>query len=176
MTRLVLGEFDAPEKMVAAARALREGGRKGLDAYSPYPVHGIEEALALPRSKVPLVALIAGVSGAIGGYLLQWWTNAFDYPLNVANRPQHAWQTNIPVTFETGVLVCSLTIFFGALFYFFGLPRTYHPVFEAEEFRSAAVDAFWISAPLEEHEDHTHLEQRLRELGAQRVKTVREAR
>jgi hypothetical protein len=176
MTRLVLGEFDAPEKMVAAARALREGGRKGLDAYSPYPVHGIEEALALPRSKVPLVALIAGVSGAAGGYLLQWWTNAVDFSLNVANRPPHAWQTNIPVTFETGVLVCSLTIFFGSIFYFFGLPRTYHPVFEAEEFRTANVDAFWVSAPLEESEDPAPLEQRMRELGAKRVKLVREAR
>jgi len=90
----------------------------------------------------------------------------------VANRPPHAWPTNIPVTFESGVLVCVLTIFFGSLFYFFGLPRTYHPVFEAEEFRTASLDKFWISAPMKDGEDPRDLERILRELGARRVTQV----
>ena len=172
MKRLVLAEFAEPEPMVEAARKLRDSGREGLDAYSPYPVHGIDDALKLPRSKVPLVALIAGLSGAAGGYVLQWWTNAVDYELNVANRPPHAWPTNIPVTFESGVLVCVLTLFFGSLFYFFGLPRTYHPVFEAEEFRSASLDKFWISAEMKDGEDPRDLERTLLELGARRVTHV----
>ncbi len=176
MKRLVLAEFAEPEPMVAAARKLREAGRAGLDAYSPFPVHGIDEALQLPRSKVPLVALIAGLLGAAGGYVLQWWTNAVDYEINVANRPPHAWPTNIPVTFESGVLLCALTLFFGSLFYFFGLPRPYHPVFEAEEFRSASLDKFWISAELAEGEEPQDLERTLRELGARRVTQVREAK
>ncbi|HYZ87930.1 MAG TPA: DUF3341 domain-containing protein [Myxococcales bacterium] len=176
MSRLVLAEFVEPEKMVEAARYLREAGREGLDAYSPYPVHGIEQALKLKRSKVPLVALIAGLSGAIGGYVLQWWTNAVDYEINVANRPPHAWPTNIPVTFESGVLVCALTLFFGSLFYFFGLPRTYHPVFEAEEFRSASLDRFWVSAELREGEEPDELRRMLLELGARRVKHVEGAK
>ena len=174
MKRLVLAEFEEPEPMVAAARKLRESGREGLDAYSPYPVQGIDEALQLPRSKVPLVALIAGLSGAAGGYVLQWWTNAVDFEINVANRPPHAWPTNIPVTFESGVLVCVLTIFFGGLFYFFGLPRTYHPVFESEEFRSASLDRFWISAELRAGEERQDLERTLRELGARRITQVEE--
>jgi len=174
MKRLVLAEFAEPEPLVEAARKLRESGREGLDAYSPYPIHGIDEALKLPRSKVPLVALIAGLAGATGGYVLQWWTNAIDYEINVANRPPHAWPTNIPVTFESGVLVCVLTIFFGSLFYFFGLPRTYHPVFEAEAFRSASLDKFWISAELREGEEPGDLERALRELGAGRVTHVKE--
>ncbi|HEX9573239.1 MAG TPA: DUF3341 domain-containing protein [Myxococcales bacterium] len=172
MKRLVLAEFAEPEPMVEAARKLRDSGREGLDAYSPYPVHGIDDALKLPRSKVPLVALIAGLSGAAGGYVLQWWTNAVDYELNVANRPPHAWPTNIPVTFESGVLLCALTLFFGSLFYFFGLPRTYHPVFEAEEFRSASLDKFWISAEMKDGEDPRDLERTLLELGARRVTHV----
>jgi len=172
MKRLVLAEFAEPEPMVEAARKLRESGREGLDAYSPYPIHGIDDALKLPRSKVPLVALIAGLAGATGGYVLQWWTNAVDYEINVANRPPHAWPTNIPVTFESGVLVCVLTLFFGSLFYFFGLPRTYHPVFEAEEFRSASLDKFWISAEIKEGEDLRELERTLRDLGARRVTQV----
>jgi hypothetical protein len=175
MKRLVLAEFDTPEKMVAAASKLRTSGRSGLDAFSPYPVHGIESALGLRRSKVPIVALVAGVCGAAGGYILQWWCNAVDFPLNVANRPPHAWPTNIPVTFESGVLVCVLTIFFGSIFYFFGLPRTYHPVFEVEEFRSASLDAFWISADLSDDEDPAPLEDRMRELGARLVRTVQGA-
>ncbi|HEX9603906.1 MAG TPA: DUF3341 domain-containing protein [Myxococcales bacterium] len=172
MKLLVLAEFAEPEPMVEAARKLRESGREGLDAYSPYPLHGIDEALKLPRSKVPLVALIAGLSGAAGGYVLQWWTNAVDFEINVANRPPHAWPTNIPVTFESGVLVCVLTLFFGSLFYFFGLPRTYHPVFESEEFRSASLDKFWISAEMKDGEDPRDLERTLRELGARRVTRV----
>jgi Protein of unknown function (DUF3341) len=174
MKRLVLAEFATPEPMVAAARKLREAGREGLDAYSPYPVHGIDEALKLPRSKVPLMALVAGLTGAAGGYVLQWWTNAVDYQINVANRPMHAWPTNIPVTFESGVLLCALTLFFGSLFYFFGLPRTYHPVFESEEFRSASLDKFWVSAELKEGEDGQDLVRTLRELGARRVTQVAE--
>lgn len=176
MSRLLLAEFVEAEAMVEAARKLREAGRTGLDAYSPYPVHGIEEALKLPRSKVPIVALIAGVSGAAGGYVLQWWTNAVNYPINVANRPLHAWPTNIPVTFESGVLVCVLTLFFGSLFYFFGLPRTYHPVFEAEEFRSASLDRFWISAELNDGEGPEELQRTLLGLGARRVKQVEAAK
>ena len=172
MKLLVLAEFAEPEPMVEAARKLRESGREGLDAYSPYPVHGIDDALKLPRSKVPLVALIAGLTGATGGYVLQWWTNAVDFEINVANRPPHAWPTNIPVTFESGVLVCVLTIFFGSIFYFFGLPRTYHPVFESEEFRSASLDKFWISAEMKDGEDPRDLERTLRELGARRVTHV----
>jgi ActD protein len=172
MKLLVLAEFAEPEPMVEAARKLRESGREGLDAYSPYPVHGIDDALKLPRSKVPLVALIAGLTGATGGYVLQWWTNAVDFEINVANRPPHAWPTNIPVTFESGVLICVLTIFFGSIFYFFGLPRTYHPVFESEEFRSASLDKFWISAEMKDGEDPRDLERTLRELGARRVTHV----
>jgi Protein of unknown function (DUF3341) len=174
--RYVLAEWKDPEPMVEAARKLREAGRAGLDAYSPYPVHGIDEALALPRSKVPVVAFVAALCGIAGGYTMQWWMNAVDYSINVGNRPPHSWPTNIPITFESAVLLTALTLFFGSLFYFFGLPRPYHPVFEAEEFRSASLDAFWISAELREDEAPEELEERMRALGARRVTTVREAK
>ena len=122
------------------------------------------------------MALIGGLCGLTGGYALQWWCNAVDYSINVANRPPHSWPTNIPITFESGVLVTVLSIFFGSIFYFFGLPRTYHPVFEAEEFRSASLDKFWISAELKDGEGPHELEGKLREMGARRVTHVREAR
>jgi hypothetical protein len=175
MRRFVLGEFTHPEACVKAVHSLREGGVSGLDAYSPYPLHGIDEALALKRSKVPLVALTGGVLGAAGGYAMQWWMNAVNYPINVGNRPQHGFWTNIPITFECGILLSVLSIFFSAIFYFFKLPRPYHPVFESERFRTASLDAFWISAEASEEESVRELERRFRELGAHKVHTVLEA-
>jgi hypothetical protein len=175
MRRFVLGEFSRPDACVEAARKLREGGVAGLDAYSPYPLHGIDEALELPRSKVPIVALTGGVLGALGGYTLQWWMNAVDYPINVGNRPQHGFWTNIPITFESGVLIAVLSIFFSSIFVFFGLPRTYHPVFESERFRTASLDAFWISAETADESAVPELERKFRDAGAHKVHTVVES-
>jgi hypothetical protein len=170
--RFVLGEFSEPEECVEAVRKLHGDGVAGLDAYSPYPLHGVDEALELPRSKVPLVALIGGVAGASGGYAMQWWMNSVSYSINVANRPPHGFWTNIPITFESGVLISVLSIFFGSIFYFFRLPRTYHPVFESEQFRTASLDRFWISAETEDEEEVPKLEEKFRSVGATRVHTV----
>lgn len=175
MRRFVLGEFSKPDACVEAARKLREGGVTGLDAYSPYPLHGIDEALALPRSKVPLVALTGGVLGALGGYVMQWWMNSVNYDINVGNRPSHGFWTNIPITFECGVLLAVLSIFFGSIFGFFGLPRTYHPVFESERFRTASLDAFWISAETADEGAVPELERKLRDVGAHKVHSVVES-
>lgn len=175
MKRFVLGEFGEPEACVEAVRKLRAEGVEGLDAYSPYPLHGIDEALELPRSKVPLVALTGGVLGACAGYAMQWWMNGVNFPINVANRPPHGFWTNIPITFESGILISVLSIFFGSIFVFFQLPRTYHAVFESEQFRTASLDAFWISAETDDQETVPRLEEKFRSAGARRVHTVTEA-
>jgi hypothetical protein len=175
MRRFVLGEFTHSEPCVKAVHRLREAGVTGLDAYSPYPVHGMDEALGLKRSKVPLVAITGGVLGASAGYVMQWWMNGVDYAINVGNRPPHGFWTNIPITFESGVLISVLSIFFSSIFYFFRLPRPYHPVFESERFRTASLDAFWISAEVEGEESVPELERRFREVGAHKVHTVLEA-
>ncbi len=174
MKRYVLGRFQEPDACVEAARTLHRQGIGGLDAYSPYPLHGIDEALELPRSKVPLVALAGGVLGAVGGYVMQAWMNGVNFAINVGNRPPHGFWTNIPITFESGVLISVLSIFFGSIFFFFGLPRPYHPVFESESFRTASLDAFWISIETESEDAVPGLEQKLRDAGARRVHTVLE--
>jgi hypothetical protein len=175
MKRFVLGEFGTPEDCVEAAGKLRAQGIEGLDAYSPYPLHGIDAALGLPRSKVPLVALCGGLIGASAGYAMQWWMNSVNYPINVGNRPPHGFWTNIPITFESGVLIAVLSIFFSSIFWFFRLPRPYHAVFESEQFRTASLDAFWISAETEDEAAVPQLEAKFRESGARRVHTVVEA-
>ena len=173
--RFVLGEFNQPQACVDAARKLRDAGISGLDAYSPSPMHGIDEALGLPRSTVPIVALAGGMLGACGGYAMQWWMNGVDYPINVGNRPAHGFWTNIPITFESGMLIAVLSIFFSAIFVYFSLPRTYHPVFESERFRTATLDKFWISIETLDPGAPPQLEQRLRELGARKVHTAVES-
>ena len=175
MRRFVLGEFSQPEACVEAARTLHAQGVPGLDAYSPYPLHGIDEALELPASKVPLVALTGGLLGVLGGYAMQWWMNGVDYPINVGNRPPHGFWTNIPITFECGILLAVLSIFFSSVFGFFQLPRTYHPVFESEQFRTASLDRFWISVETEDESTIASLEEKLRAAGATRIHTVAEA-
>jgi hypothetical protein len=175
MKAWVLGEFEGEAALLEAARTLR--GRRTaarLDLHSPYPLHGSDEALGLRRSTVPLVALGAGVTGAVSGYLLQWWTVGVDWPLNVGNRPPHSPPAFIPVTFELGVLFAALAIFGGLLFGYFRLPRVHHPVFEVEAFRSATIDGLWLSAEVDGAEAEA-IASDLRALGARQVSIVGEA-
>lgn len=173
MTSWVLGEFAEEAALLDAARVLRAKGVGSLDLHSPYPLHGAEEALGLRKSTVPLVALVAGVTGAVSGYVLQWWTVGVDWPLNVGNRPPHSPPAFIPVTFELGVLFASLAIFFGLLFAYFRFPRVHHPVFEVEAFRSASIDGLWLSAAVGRTEADT-VAADLRRLGARSVSIVPE--
>ncbi len=169
----VLGEFADDRALLAAARALRAEGRKGLDLHTPYPVHGAEEALGLPRSSVPKVALAAGLAGAVTGYGLQWFVNSHAWAYNVGNRPPHSPPAFIPVTFELGVLFAAFGIFFGLLFAYFRFPRVHHPVFEVEAFRSATIDGMWLSAEAPAGEAAAVAES-LRKLGARQVSVVAE--
>lgn len=173
MKAYVLAEFEREQALLDAARKLREKGHAGLDIHSPYPIHGTDEALGLRRSTVPLVALAAGVTGAATGYFIQWYMVAYDWPLNVGNRPPHSPPAFIPVTFELGVLFASLAIFFGLLFAYFRFPRVHHPVFELDEFRSASVDALWLSAEVDESAAEATASE-LRGLGARMVAVVPE--
>jgi hypothetical protein len=172
MASYVLAEFRQEAALFAAARRLRELGHRRLDAYSPVPLHGAEEALGMRRSIVPLIALVAGVAGATGGYVMQWWMNGVDYALNVANRPPHSPPANIPITFESGILVSALAIVIG-LIVLSGLPRLHHPVFEVEGFRTASIDGLWLSVEVK-RDDEVPVARELDRLGARQVSRVPE--
>lgn len=173
MAALVLAEFGSPEKMIEATAALREMGRTGLETYSPYPLDGTSEALGLRRSRVPLIVLIGGLFGAALGFVLQHWTNAIDYRINVGGRPASAAPAFVPITFELGVLLASLSAFFGLLF-IYRLPKLWHPAEQVESFRSATLHGFWVSAAATDSKDADALMDRLRGLGAQHVSVVEE--
>ncbi|MGQ0506484.1 MAG: DUF3341 domain-containing protein [Myxococcaceae bacterium] len=170
----ILGEFASPAGLVTATKQLRDHGHTALDTYSPYPVHGASEAMRLPKSKVPLIALCGAIAGGCTAYSFQYWMAAVDYPLNIGGRPAHAFPSFIPITFELSVLFCALAIFFGLLM-LMKLPQPYHPVFEIEEFASASSHAFWVSVETETLEkDESKVTQVLRQHGATHVAVWKE--
>jgi hypothetical protein len=145
--RVVLAQFATPEDLLDGTRKVRERGHKGLDTHTPYPVHGLEEALGLGRPKIPTLVLLGAIAGACIAYSMIYYMNAFDWPINVANRPPHSPPTMVPITFELAVLLAGSSSFFG-FFALAGLPKPYHPVFEAESFGRASVDGFFLSVEL----------------------------
>jgi len=170
----VLGRFPTGESLVDACYKVREKGFESIDTHSPYPLHGGDEALGLGRSRVPRIALAGGLTGMFGGYLMMVFMNAVSWPLNVAGRPAHAPPSFIPITFETTVLLASLSIFFGLLA-LMRLPQPYHAVFESEEFKSAVNDGFWLSVALPPGSDGKNATGLLTQLGAKEITTVQEA-
>lgn len=168
----VLAEFRSAEAMLAGLAHLRGQGYTRLDTYTPYPIHGLDDALGLRPSKVPLAVLVAGLSGAALAYLIQWYMNAYDYPINVGGRPPHSWPAFIFITFETAVLFAGFTALFSALA-FSGLPRLWDPVFEVEGFERASIDRFWIAVERDDPKfDVARIEEDLLKLEALRVVAV----
>jgi len=170
--RVILGKYPSVDALYAAARALQAAGHSALDFYSPYPLPGSDEVLRLPKSPVPFVAGAAAVVGVVSGVLMQWWMNDVDYAINVGNRNAVPSPTWMPVTFELGVLLAGVSIFFG-LMALFRFPRPYDPLFEVEGFRSATIDALWLSVAVKA-EQVAPVSEELRRLGAAEVELVPE--
>lgn len=164
-----LAEFAAPEKMSRALESLRVAGYRQLETYTPFDMPRTTPALGLRRPWLPWVVAFAGLSGGIVAYWIQWFANAWDFPLNVGGRPMNSVPAFIPATFEGTVLAAALVAFVG-LFVSLRLPALWHPVFEIEGFERATVDRFWIEvggvqSDLDAHE----LRRIVNEAGALRV-------
>jgi len=139
----VMAEFDNPTSLVNAAREARARGYRNLDAYSPFPIEALTEALDLPKSKLPLIVLIGGIVGGLTGYLMQYYITVIYFPINIAGRPLHSWPMYIVITFELTVLFAALSAVFGLLAVC-GLPMPYHPTFNVPRFALASRNRFFL--------------------------------
>ncbi len=139
----LMADFDEPDQLLAAAHRAYEEGYRKMDAYTPFPIEGLAEAIGFRRSMVAPIVLIGGVIGCLSGFFLQYYVAVIDYPLNIGGRPLNSWPSFIPITFE-------LTVLFAALFAIFGmlalnrLPEPYHPVFNAPGFAMATRNRFFL--------------------------------
>ncbi len=139
----IMAEFDSPEALIEAARRTRLEGYRRFDCYTPFPIHGLTDAMGVREAKVPWTVFICGLIGALFGFGLQVYTSAIDYPLNVGGRDLISWPYFIPITFECMVLFAAFGAFIGMLAYN-GLPAPYHPVFNVPQFARASVDRFFL--------------------------------
>jgi hypothetical protein len=139
----MMAEFDSATSLVEAAHRTHAAGYKKIDAYSPFPVEGLAEAIGFHSNAVPLVVLIGGLVGGLTGYLMQYWISAVSYPVNVGGKPYHSWPAFIIVTFEMTILFAGISAVLGMLA-LNGLPMPYHPVFHVPRFAFATKDRFFL--------------------------------
>ena len=140
-----MAEFASAQDLVVAARRTHEAGYRKIDAYSPFPVEELAEAIGFHSKDnyVPFVALIGAITGGLTGYLMQYWIAVVSYPVNVGGRPYHSWPSFIIVTFEMTILFGAISAVFGMLA-LNGLPMPYHPVFHVPRFAFATKDRFFL--------------------------------
>jgi len=139
----LMAEFDSPDALLHAAEAVRDAGYVRTDAFSPFPVHGLDDAIGFKENKVAPIILGGGIMGLVGGFGLQYYCQVIAYPMNIGGRPDYSWVAWIPPTFEMTILFASLAAVFGMLA-LNGFPQPYHPVFNAPRFSLASQDGFFL--------------------------------
>lgn len=163
--RGLVAEFSSPDAAVTAARELRALGYTRLDALSPYPVPELEGPLGIRRTTIPVAVFTAGALGCAFAYLVVWYCNAYDYPLNVGGRPLDSLPASIPLMFESTVLLAGLTAFV-AVFALSGLPRLHLPVMELPGFEETSLDRFWLVIDARDEAFEPEVSERLVGMGA----------
>jgi mono/diheme cytochrome c family protein len=162
----ILAEFDDPEALKAGAAGARRAGYTRFEAYSPFPVHGIDAAMGRRRTALPWLVLAGGIGGGLVALGLQWWTNAVDYPHIISGKPLFSLPANIPITFELIILLSARAAFGGGLV-LSGLPRLFHPLVGSTKFRRVTTDAFFLTVEADDPKfDEAATAELLRSLGA----------
>jgi len=139
----LMAEFDAPEDILAAAEAARRKGYRRMDAYTPFPMEELTDALGVRHSKLSLFVLCCGLAGGLIGFFMQYYTAVIDYPVNIGGKPLNSWPQFIPITFEMTILFAAIGAVVGMIFRN-GLPRPVHPVFNVDRFELATRDKFFL--------------------------------
>ncbi len=137
----VLAEYDTPGELLEAARKVRDAGYSEFDCYTPFPVHGMDEAMGIKRTILPLIVFGGGAIGLLGGIFLQWWMNAYNWPWNIGGKPAWSIPANVPIAFEGTILFSVFASFFG-MWILNKLPQMWHPFFRSDRFARVTDDAF----------------------------------
>ena len=139
----IMAEFDSPEKILAAALRARDEGYKAMDAYTPFPMEELTEALGIKHTTLSLFVLCCGIIGGLTGFFMPYFAAVIDYPLNIGGRPLNGWPQWIPIPFELPILFAAIGAVVGMIFRN-GLPRPVHPVFNLDRFERATRDRFFL--------------------------------
>ena len=168
----IMAEFDNPTALVAAARSSYEAGYRRINGYSPYPIEELDEAIGFKHTTLPLIVLIGGILGGLGGFFMQYWIAVINYPLNVGGKPLNSWPAFIPITFECTILAAATAAVLGMLV-LNKLPQPYHPVFNNPNFALATRDRFFLVIEANDPKfKHGEAMQFMRTLGARDVSDV----
>jgi ActD protein len=169
----LMAEFDDVTSLVNATKAAHAEGYRRLDAYTPFPVHELFDALDAHDRRLPLAVLLGGIAGCCAGFGLCYWVSAIAYPLNIGGRPLNSWPSFIPVTFEVTILLASFTAVL-AMLGLNGLPMPYHPVFNVKRFAEhASLDGFFLAIEADDSKfDREKTRTFLQNLGAKEVSDV----
>jgi hypothetical protein len=168
----LIAEFDKPENLLVAARRAYQEGYRRMDAYTPFPIEELAEAIGFHHTRLPFIVLMGGIFGAVAGFGLFYYTEVIDYPLNVGGKPFFSWPAFIPITFETTILFAALSAVLGMLA-LNGLPMPYHPVFNVPQFALATRDRFFLCIEARDPKfDREGTRKFLESLGAQEVSEV----
>jgi hypothetical protein len=158
----MLAEFDGPAGVYHAAEKVRDAGYSRWDVHTPFPIHGIEDAMGVRRTILPVIMALGAFTGVFGALLMQWWMTSVDFPLVVQGKPYDAWEPWTPVTFELGVLLSAFTALISMLA-LNGLPRYHHPLFHKDRFLRSGQDRFFICVEASDPKFDPHRTRRLRE-------------
>lgn len=168
----IMAEFSDPESLVAASRAARRAGYCQMDAYTPFPVEGLPEALGFARSRIPRFAMIGALVGGGGAYFMQWYASVQSYPINIGGRPLHSWPSFVPITFELAVLGAAVFMIVGMILCN-RFPRLHHPVFDVPGFDRASTDKFFLVIERRDPAfDQAAIETLFQDTGAERILEV----
>ena len=169
----ILAEFENPHELLIAAEKVKHAGFTKFDCYSPFPVHGLDHAMGMKKTRLGFIAFTLGLIGCIIGVALQWWSSAIEYPVIVSDKPLFSLEAFIPVIFELTILLTA----FGAVFGMFALnklPTHYHPLFSSTNFQKVTDDGFFICIEAEDQKfESDNTKKFLSSLGGKNIEVIR---
>lgn len=171
-TRIMTAEFANPAELIKAAEQLRDAGYKKFDCHSPFPIHGMDDAMGMSRSPLGYIVGVVAFLAVFGGFTLEWWTSTVDYPIVIAGKPFFSYQAYGPVAFAVMVLSSAFVTVLGML----GLnklPQFYHKIFDSKNFEKVTNDGFMVSI----ESDDPKFEEKasadfLKSIGGKNVETI----